>query len=183
MTTKNININFINGDTLTYEANDGYALIKDLREFIGSNTGNYHLDLIESTGKKIIFTTMDDNLTCVYTDNTKCVECQCTNEPYFNGVCCGCYLDDGDYLRSVDKPNYKIYRVSNSNQTEYCAYKVYFDEDGEQYEIRLLNEDNRVVKYLHLDERLMTDEGGRNLILKSKVPEVFIDDLIEIRND
>ena len=73
MTTKNIKINFINGDTLTYEANDGYALIKDLREFIGSNTGNYHLDLIESTGKKIIFTTMDDNLTCVYTDNTKCV--------------------------------------------------------------------------------------------------------------
>ena len=179
---KNIKIQFVNGDTLTYESDESYASVKDLRKFIGGNTCNYHFDLIDSRGKKIVCGTIDDNLTCVYTEPNKCVECECINETYVNGLCCDCYLD-GDYLSSVYTPNYKLYRVSNPNQTEYCAYKVYFDDDGEQVEIQLINEDNTVFKYLPLEERLMTDESGRDLILESKVPDVFLDKFWQIRND
>jgi hypothetical protein len=186
MTTRNITINFINGDTLTYKYAESalYASIKDIREFIGSNTGNYHLDLIDTTGKKIIYSTIDDNLTCVYTDNTKCVQCECINEKYFNGLCGDCYLNDGDSVGDIDTPEfYRIYRVFNPNQTEYYSYKVFFDDDGEQCEIRLLNKEDEIVEYLPSDERLMTDQSHSNLILKSKVPEIFLDKVIEITVD
>jgi len=180
---KNIKIQFVNGDELTYPAEHAYTTLKQLREFIGSNTGKYQFDLFDSRSEnRIIGGTTDDTLTCIYTEDEKCVVCG-YNVPSCNlyqGTCSDCYLV-GDFVYSVYKPNYYLYRVGDSPNRNYCAYRVYFDKDGEQESIELVDENDKVVKYID-DDVLVIDPIENSIYLLSKVPDIFRDQVHIINN-
>jgi len=179
---KNIKIQFVNGDELIYPAEQVYTTLEDLREFIGSNTGKYQFDLFDLQGCKIRCGTLHNTLTCIYTEDDKCVLCgyKVPSCNLYEGTCSDCYLV-GDFVYSVYTPSFKLYRVGDSPNRNYCAYRVYFDKDGEQESIELVDENDKVVKYID-DDVLVIDPIENSIYLLSKVPDIFRDQVHIITN-
>lgn len=105
MTTKNITIEFINGDTLTYKSDIVFVMLESLRIFIGEQMGIYHFDLIDTRGRNILVGTRDTTLTCIITNREECIECQFTTAYcyLYKGMCSDCYLK----LIDIDNNEYK----------------------------------------------------------------------------
>ena len=109
----------------------------------------------------------------------KCWGCDMEHNTLYEGQCSECYTYPYcEILTSVHIPNYKLYRIGYCPNRNYCAYKVYFDKDGEQEGIALMNHNDEVVKYIK-NTVLMVGEYDQ-LILQRDVPNVFKDNFTVI---
>jgi len=109
----------------------------------------------------------------------KCCECEMEHDNLYESKCCECYTNDyTESITSVYTPNYKLYRIGFSPNRSYCAYKVYFDKDGEQTLIELIDYNDDVVKCIR-DDVLMVGEYDR-VILEKDVPDIFRDNFTVI---
>ena len=180
-----ITVQLADGETLEYSSTmrytDGYVFCSKIKDFIREKTGRNNFDLYDEEGINLNAFEMVYALliACVFKPD-KCTSCG----------------DDGVLLSDIGDLCFNCWELKNTDETLCIGlsdgpktyktmnmmwdYKVYFNETtNKQRFIELIDKGNNVLQTI-TDDVLMYSRLCYGLVLKSKIPEQFLDRFEEV---
>ena len=184
-----ITVQLADGETLEYSSTmrytDGYVFCSKIKDFIREKTGRNNFDLYDEEGINLNAFEMVYALliACVFKPD-KCTSCGDDGVLLsdIGDLCFNCWeLKNTGLLTTIALSGCaRTYQVKNLEEKTVCDYKVYFDETtNKQRYIELIDGDKNVLEII-TDDVLMYSRLCYGLVLKSKIPEQFLDKFEEV---
>ena len=181
-----ITIQFADGETLEYPSTmrytDGYVFCSKIKDFIREKTGKNNFTLYDEEGInqnafEMVYALV---LVCIFKTD-KCASCGDDGVllSETSDLCFNCWeLENTQALITIVLSGCaRTYQVMNK---KVCDYKVYFDETtNKQRYIELIDDDKNLLDII-TDDALMYSRRCYGLVLKSKIPEQFLDEFEEV---